>query len=197
VVERGKGDGCFITTAGVGVLERAVPARRRERASGDIVLVSGAVPSTASRSCSRAATSRSRPTCAPTPPRSRASPRACSTRCPTALRCLRDATRGGVATVLNEIAAAARVGIAIREDRVPVREPVAAACELLGIDPLHMANEGKLVAVVAPDGADRALAALRDDPLGRDAQIAGHVRAEPEGWCCSRRASAGRACSTC
>ena len=97
------------------------------------------------------------------------------------VRCLRDATRGGVATVLNEIAASAHVGIAIREDAVPVREPVAAACELLGIDPLHMANEGKIVAVVAPEAADRALAALRADPLGRDAEIAGEVRIAPEG----------------
>jgi hydrogenase expression/formation protein HypE len=181
VVERGKGDGCFITTAGVGVLERAVRLCAANARPGDAVLVSGAVAEhgvtilLARGNLEIEADVRS-----DTAPLTGMIGRLLDA-VPDGVRCLRDATRGGVATVLNEIAAAARVGIAIDEQRIPVREPVAAACELLGIDPLHMANEGKLVAVVAADSADRALAALRADPLGRDAQIAGHVRSEPEG----------------
>ncbi|HVH05816.1 MAG TPA: hydrogenase expression/formation protein HypE [Myxococcota bacterium] len=181
VVERGKGDGCFITTAGVGVLERPIRLGAANARAGDAVLVSGAVAEhgvtilLARGNLEIEADVRS-----DTAPLSGMIGRLLDA-VPEGVRCLRDATRGGVATVLNEIAAAARVGIAIHEDRVPVHERVAAACELLGIDPLHMANEGKLVAVVAPEAADTALAALRDDPLGRDAQFAGHVRAEPEG----------------
>lgn len=181
VVERGKGDGCFITTAGIGVLERSVRLGATNARAGDAVLVSGAVAEhgvtilLARGNLEIEADVRS----------DTASLAGITGRLldavPEGVRCLRDATRGGVATVLNEIAAAARVGIAIHEDRVPVREPVAAACELLGIDPLHMANEGVMVAIVASFAAERALAALRADPLGRDAQIAGHVRAEPEG----------------
>ncbi len=181
VVERGKGDGCFITTAGVGVLERPARLGAANARPGDAVLVSGAVAEhgvtilLARGNLEIEADVRS----------DTASLAGITARLldavPDGVRCLRDATRGGVATVLNEIAAAARVGIAIHEDRVPVREPVVAACELLGIDPLHMANESKMVVVVAPEAAERALAALRADPLGRDAQIAGHVRSEPEG----------------
>lgn len=97
------------------------------------------------------------------------------------LRCMRDPTRGGVATVLNEIALAAGIGIVVAEDRVPVRPEVTGACEILGIDPLHMANEGKLIAVVSPDVADAALAAVKAVPGGEQAALVGEVRAEPPG----------------
>ncbi|MGH2772413.1 MAG: hydrogenase expression/formation protein HypE [Actinomycetota bacterium] len=97
------------------------------------------------------------------------------------LRCMRDATRGGVATVLNEIAMSADVGIVIAEGRVPVRPEVTGACELLGIDPLHMANEGKLVAFIAPEAADAALEAVRAIPGGEQAALVGEVREEPPG----------------
>ena len=88
-------------------------------------------------------------------------PRPCSTPAAPRLHCLRDATRGGVATVLNEIATAAEAGVLIAEDRLPVRPEVTGACEILGIDPLYVANEGKLVAFVAAEAADAALAAMR------------------------------------
>jgi hydrogenase expression/formation protein HypE len=101
--------------------------------------------------------------------------------CGAGLRCMRDATRGGVATVLNEIALAAEVGVVLEESRVPVRPEVAGAGEILGIDPLYVANEGKLVAFVAPELADAALAALRGHPTGADAAIVGEVREEPPG----------------
>jgi len=97
------------------------------------------------------------------------------------LRWMRDPTRGGLATALNELTASAGLAAVLDETALPVRPAVAAACEILGIDPLYVANEGKLIAVVAPETADAALAALRAHPLGQDAVIVGEVREEPEG----------------
>ena len=94
------------------------------------------------------------------------------------LRWMRDPTRGGLATTLNELVAGADATVVLREEAIPVRDDVRAACELLGIDPLYVANEGKLVAVVGPDAADAALAALRAHPLGAGAAIVGEVRAD-------------------
>ena len=96
-------------------------------------------------------------------------------------RALRDATRGGVATILNEIATAAGVGVLVTEDNIPVRAQVRGASELLGIDPMYVACEGRLVAVVAPEDADHALAALRAHPDGREAAAIGTVTAGPPG----------------
>jgi hydrogenase expression/formation protein HypE len=93
---------------------------------------------------------------------------------------LRDATRGGVATVLNEFAAASRLCLRIRETDLPIRDEVRGVCELLGLDPLYMANEGKLIAVVPGPDAERALAALRSHPYGREAAIIGEVAEMPE-----------------
>jgi hydrogenase expression/formation protein HypE len=97
------------------------------------------------------------------------------------VRALRDATRGGVATILNEIAAAAGVGVLVSEDDIPVRAEVRGASELLGIDPMYVACEGRLVALVSPDSADQALTALRAHPQGREAAIIGRVTAGPPG----------------
>jgi hydrogenase expression/formation protein HypE len=101
--------------------------------------------------------------------------------CGDGLHCMRDATRGGVATVLNEIALAAEVGIVLEESRVPVRPEVVGAGEILGPDPLYVANEGKLVAFVAAEQADAALAAMRALPTGMEAAIVGEVREDPPG----------------
>jgi hydrogenase expression/formation protein HypE len=95
------------------------------------------------------------------------------------VRCLRDPTRGGVATVLNELARASGVAIVVEEAAVPVRPEVRGAAEILGIDPLYVACEGRLVAVVAPEDADAALAALRGHPLGAGAAVVGRVKADP------------------
>jgi hydrogenase expression/formation protein HypE len=97
------------------------------------------------------------------------------------VRAMRDATRGGVATILNEIAKAADVGVLVSEDDIPVRAEVRGAAELLGIDPMYVACEGRLVAVVPGAAAEQALAALRAHPLGADAAIIGHVRSEQPG----------------
>ena len=96
--------------------------------------------------------------------------------CP--IHVLRDPTRGGVATTLNEIAGRSNVGMLLQEDAIPVRESVQGACELLGLDPVYVANEGKAVFFVAPEAADRALAALRAHPLGVEAARIGHVTSQ-------------------
>jgi hydrogenase expression/formation protein HypE len=97
------------------------------------------------------------------------------------VRCLKDPTRGGLATTLNEIALSSGAAIAITETMVPVRPAVRGACEILGLDPLTIANEGKLVAILPPESAQAGLAALRAHPLGREAVIIGEVRADPPG----------------
>ncbi|MGI8495937.1 MAG: HypE family hydrogenase expression/formation protein, partial [Pyrinomonadaceae bacterium] len=94
---------------------------------------------------------------------------------------LRDPTRGGVATTLNEIALASDVYIEIKEDLVPAREEVKGACEILGLDPLYVANEGKLIAIVSADIADQILMRMRNNPLGKGACVIGEVRSEPQG----------------
>jgi hydrogenase expression/formation protein HypE len=108
------------------------------------------------------------------------------------LRCLRDATRGGVASVLNELARASRVAMVINEAAVPVHPAVAGAAEILGIDPMHVANEGKLVAIVAPEAADAALAALRSMPGGEEAAEIGVCKTEPEGMVLMATAFGGK-----
>ena len=108
------------------------------------------------------------------------------------LRCLRDATRGGVASVLNELARASRVAMVINEAAVPVHPAVAGAAEILGIDPMHVANEGKMVVIVAPEAADAALAALRSAPGGEEAAMIGECRTEPEGMVLMATAFGGK-----
>jgi hydrogenase expression/formation protein HypE len=108
------------------------------------------------------------------------------------LRCLRDATRGGVASVLNELARASRVAMIVHEAAVPVHPAVAGAAEILGIDPMHVANEGKLVAIVAPEAAEAALTALRSMPGGEEAAEIGECKTEPEGMVLMATAFGGK-----
>ncbi|MGH2840778.1 MAG: hydrogenase expression/formation protein HypE [Solirubrobacteraceae bacterium] len=108
------------------------------------------------------------------------------------LRCLRDATRGGAASVLNELARASKVAMIISEAKVPVHPAVAGAAEILGIDPMHVANEGKLIAIVAPEAADDALAALRSVPGGEEAAEIGECKTEPEGMVLMATAFGGK-----
>jgi hydrogenase expression/formation protein HypE len=100
--------------------------------------------------------------------------------CPS-IRCMRDPTRGGLSSAVNELAAASRVGVRLTEAALPIRPEVHAACEMLGLDPLYVANEGKLIAVVPPEDAGRLLEAMRRHPLGRDAAVIGEVVAEHPG----------------
>jgi hydrogenase expression/formation protein HypE len=104
------------------------------------------------------------------------------------IRCMRDPTRGGLSSALNEIAAQSQVGMLLEEEKVPVREAVKGACELLGFDPFYVANEGKLVAIVEARAAEQILAAMRAHPLGRQAQVIGTVTAAPAGMVSLRTA---------
>ncbi len=162
VVERGHADQMYLATTGVGAPDpraRLSPQGRCGPATRSCCPARSA--STARRSCSPAASSSSRPRSSPTRAACGRSPTRCSTPPATGLRCMRDATRGGVASVLNELARASGVAMLVSERNVPVDPVVAGAAEILGIDPMYVANEGKLVAFVAPERAEAALAALR------------------------------------
>ena len=181
VVERGKCDSMYITTTGVGLIDEGIRLAPELVQPGDKVLVSGTVGDHGvaillARGDLDIEADVSSDTRSLWPLAA-----ALIDTCGKDLRCMRDATRGGLATVLNEIAMAAQVGIVVEESRVPLRDEVKGAGEILGIDPLYMANEGKLVAFVAPERADAALAAMRASEAGQDAAIVGEVRAEPPG----------------
>jgi len=185
VVDRGKADGLFITTSGVGVVPDSVQLSATGARPGDQVLVSGTlgdhgIAILAAREgieLETALQSDSAPLSGLCSDMLAASP---------GIRCMRDPTRGGLSSALNEIAAASRVGIALRERDIPLRAEVRGACELLGFDPLYVANEGKLVAIVAPEAALPVLTAMRAHPLGRDAAHVGEVVAEHPGLVTSR-----------
>jgi hydrogenase expression/formation protein HypE len=180
VVERGKADGCYINTAGVGVISSGTNLGVAHARPGDAVLVSGPIGDhgvtimLARGELDIEADVRSDTA-------SLAGLVAVLLGTVPGVRALRDATRGGVATILNEIAKAADVGVVVSEDAIPVRAEVRGAAELLGIDPLYVACEGRLVAVVDGSQADQALAALRAHPLGSQAAIIGEVTGDQPG----------------
>jgi hydrogenase expression/formation protein HypE len=178
VVERGKGDGCFITTTGVGVVADGIDISGDRARPGDAILVSGSIGDhgvaimskrenlgfeTEIRSDSTALHDLVAAMIDAVP----------------GIHCLRDPTRGGLASTLNEIARQSGVGMQLREQAIPVRAEVAAACELLGLDPLNVANEGKLVAICPAADAETLLAAMRAHPKGQDAAIIGEVFEDP------------------
>ena len=180
VVERGKADGCYINTTGVGIIEHDGILGVANARPGDAVLVSGPIGDHGVTimlargeldieadviSDTAALNGLVSDVLAAAP----------------GVRALRDATRGGVATILNEIARAAGVCVVVREDDIPVRPQVRGASELLGIDPMYVACEGRLVAVVDHDQVDDALAAMRAHPLGQQASVIGRVADDPPG----------------
>ncbi len=179
VVDTGAADGLYITTAGVGV----VPAGRELGAHlvrpGDVVLVSGTLADHGvAVMLARGDLDLEADIESDTAPLSGLVEALLAAAPET--RWMRDPTRGGVGTVCNELAADAEVAVVLQEASLPLQRAVVGACDLLGIDPLYVANEGKLVAVVPAEQADAALAALRADPLGRDAAVIGRIAAEPE-----------------
>jgi hydrogenase expression/formation protein HypE len=175
VVERGKGDGCYVTTAGVGVVDHELRLSADQARPGDVVLVSGPIGDHGiTIMLARGELDLQAEIVSDTAALHQMS--AALVRCAPGLRLMRDATRGGVATILNEIAAASAVGVVLDEDSVPVRPVVRGACELLGIDPLYVACEGRLVAVVAMADSAAALAAM-----GPDAEVVGRISDEPPG----------------
>jgi hydrogenase expression/formation protein HypE len=181
VVEKGKADGMYVVTTGIGVLQDQASLAPELVRPGDAVLVSGTVGDHGiAIMLARGELDIAADIQSDTRPLVDVAS-ALLTTCGAELHCMRDATRGGVATVLNEIALAAEVGVVIHEDAVPMHPAVKGAGEILGIDPLYVANEGKLVAFVRGDRAEEALAAVRAAPGGEDAAIIGEVRDEPPG----------------
>ncbi|MEI8257728.1 MAG: hydrogenase expression/formation protein HypE, partial [Deltaproteobacteria bacterium] len=179
VVERGKGDGVFITTTGIGVVADGEDFSGDRARPGDRVLVSGCIGDHGMAVMAQREGLRfDSPIVSDTAALHGlvAAMRASGA----AIRALRDPTRGGVATTLNEIARQSRVGMMLHETAVPVDPAVAAACEFLGLDPLYVACEGRLLAVVAPDDAETLLAAMRAHPLGRRASIIGTVHEDAQ-----------------
>lgn len=178
VVEQGKGDGVFITTTGIGVVPDGVNLSGHLAQPGDAVLVSGMLGDHGVAILSQ----REGLAFAADVVSDSAALHTLAAQliaaCPS-LRLMRDPTRGGLATTLNEIAVQSGVGIRLDEAAIPVRPVVRAACEFLGLDPLYCANEGKLTAICAAADAPALLAALRAHPLGQDAAIIGEVIADP------------------
>ena len=180
VVQRGKGDGCYINTAGVGVLEREVSLRASGVRPGDAVLVSGPIGEHGvTILLARGELDIEADLDSDTAPLNELA--AVLLDAVPGVRMMRDATRGGVATILNEIAVAAQVSVVVDESAVPMLPVVTGACELLGIDPLYVACEGRFVTVVDSEQAEAALAALRGHPLGAGAAIIGRIKDDPPG----------------
>ena len=178
VVEKGKGDGVFITTTGIGVVPEGVNISGDRARPGDVILVSGSIgdhgvaimssrenlefeTSIASDSAALHRLVEKMVKVAPD------------------IHCLRDPTRGGLATTLNELARQSQVGMRLTEGEIPVKPAVASACELLGLDPLYVANEGKLVCICSAQDAERLLPVMREDPLGLESAVIGRVTDDP------------------
>jgi hydrogenase expression/formation protein HypE len=179
VVERGNADGLYVTTAGIGILPGAAELGPERVRPGDRVLVSGTLGDHGMAVLiARGDLDLEVDLESDTAPVHELAAALLELG---GVRWMRDPTRGGLATALNELAEQSGLAIALDEASVPLRPEVVGACEILGIDPLYVANEGKLAAVVAPDRADQALAVLRLHPLGAEAAIVGEVRAEPAG----------------
>jgi len=187
VVERGKGDGLFINTTGIGLVPDGIDLSADRARPGDSVLLSGSIGDhgiaiLAQREGLEFET------------QIKSDSAALHTlvgdmlNATGAIRCMRDPTRGGVSSTLNEIAESSRVGIELEESSLPIHEEVRGACELLGLDPLYVANEGKLIAIVAPGSADAVLRAMRQHPLGEEARVIGTVKRENPGLVTMRTA---------
>ena len=181
VVDKGSGDGVFINTTGLGVMPEGLFLSAGSARPGDAVILSGhigdhGIAILAEREGLEFES----------PVESDSAPLhtlvADMLRTSHAIRCLRDPTRGGVSSSLNEIAGQSGAGILLEEEAIPVREEVRGACEMLGLDPLYVANEGKLLAIVDPADADDLVATMRSHPLGRDARRIGTVTASDPGW---------------
>jgi hydrogenase expression/formation protein HypE len=180
VVQRGKADKLFVNTAGIGRIPTGVNVSGSNVNPGDVVLLSGTVGDHGTTIMAQREglrfTGDLASDCAPLNGLVAEMLKVCPD-----IHCMRDPTRGGVATTLNEIAGRSKVGIVIEDAAIPVRPPVSAMCELLGLDPLYIANEGKLLAFSPAEAAGRLLEVMRLHKYGKDAAIIGHVTAEHAG----------------
>jgi hydrogenase expression/formation protein HypE len=181
VVQRGKADGVFINTAGVGLVRASWSPGQTQLRPGDRVLLSGPVGDHGiAIMLAREALEIETDIQSDTAPLYGLVSKILAV-AGEGVHCLKDPTRGGVATALNEMALGSEVSIALDEHAIPVNPEVRGACEILGLDPLTIANEGKLLAIVSPETAQAALDAMHSHPLGREAAIIGTVQAEPPG----------------
>ena len=178
VVQNGKADGLYINTTGIGIIPHDVIIHGGNAQPGDVVLVSGSLGDhgIAVLAARGELNFETQIVSDVAPLNGLVSTMLATTK---AIHVLRDPTRGGLATTLNEIAIQSKVGITIFEDAIPVKPAVASACEMLGFDPLYVANEGKLIAIVDKNIADELLSVMKDHPLGKDASIIGVITDQP------------------
>ena len=180
VVDRGKGDKVFITTSGIGLVPAGTSLSIGAALPGDAIVVSGTLGDhgVAIMSVREGIEFETvlESDCVSLYDLTRVMLKACPS-----IRCMRDPTRGGLSSALHELATASRVGVKLREAAIPLRREVRGACEMLGLDPLYVANEGKLIAVVPPTEAARLVEVMRGHPLGRHAAVVGEVVAEHPG----------------
>lgn len=178
VVERGKADGVFISTAGVGMVPVGLDLRSDAARPGDAVIVSGSIGDHGVAVMSKRENLEFDTDIVSDSAALHGLVAAMVEAGGQHIRLMRDPTRGGIAATLNEIAHQSKLGFHIDEEAIPLKPEVAAACEFLGLDPLNVANEGKLVVVVAPEGGEAVLAAMQAHPLGAEAALIGHAVAD-------------------
>jgi hydrogenase expression/formation protein HypE len=177
VVEKGSGDQMFINTTGIGVVPEGVNLSASQARPGDVVLLSGPIGDHGIAILAQRAGLEFE-SCIASDSAALHGLVSDMLAVSAEIRCMRDPTRGGMSSSLNEIAEASEVGIELIEDRIPVHEEVRGACEMFGLDPLYVANEGKLIAIVAPERVEDLLNAMRRHPLGHEACMIGRVREE-------------------
>jgi hydrogenase expression/formation protein HypE len=180
VVDRGKGDGVFVNTAGIGTVAAGRNLSIANARPGDRILVSGTIGDHGIAIMSVREGIEFETVLESDTAALHSLTEAMLTACP-AIRCMRDPTRGGLSSAVNELAAASKVGVRLVERAIPMRLEVHAACEMLGLDPLYVANEGKLIAVVPASEAAHVLEVMRGHPLGKQAADIGEVTAEHPG----------------
>lgn len=190
VVEKGKGDGLFITTTGLGVVTGEIALGGDRARPGDRIIVSGTIGDHGVAILSKRQNLEFETEIRSDTAALHGLVAAMLSAVP-GVRVLRDPTRGGLATTLNEIAHQSRVGMVIEEHAIPIKPDVAAACELLGLDPLYVANEGKLIAICPPADAERLVAVMRAHAKGPDAAVIGEVVADPHAMVQMRTAFGG------
>jgi hydrogenase expression/formation protein HypE len=181
VVDRGKGDGVFINTTGLGLIPPGIHISPRRARPGDVVLINGAIAVHGIAILSVREGLEFETTLESDTASLNGLVDALLRVAGPEVHVLRDPTRGGVSSALNEIASSANVGIVLEEASIPIWDEVKGACEILGLDPLYVANEGKCLAIVAPEVAEAVLEAMRSHPLGREAAVVGQVVEEHPG----------------
>ncbi len=191
VVEKGKGDKIFINTSGIGIIEHDVEISPRKVKPGDKILLNGPIGLHGIAILSkREGIEFEVEIESDTAPLNFLVQDILSVS--KNIHWMRDPTRGGVSSSLNELAQSSNLGVEIWETEIPIPEPVKAACEMLGLDPLYVANEGKLIAVVSPEDADKVLEAMQNNPLGREAKIIGEITEEHPGVVLMKTAIGGK-----